>query len=103
MPLDPTEETEILRAELRQAVISAFCNALHQSQLSPIAVMGLTAEAVGSIYQEVAEAHRGEGSCPCGWRPSTEADIAALQAALERAAQPVPVTDLRLVRAAGRA
>lgn len=103
MPLDLTEEAAFLRAELRQALMAAFCNALHHSQLSPIAVIGLTAEAVGSIYHEVAEAHRGEGGCPCGWRPSVEADIAALQAALERAAQPVPVTDLRLVRAAGRA
>lgn len=103
MPLDPTEDAEVLRAELRQALMTAFCNALHHSQLSPLAVMRLTAEAVGSIYQEVAEAHRGESCCPCGWRPSVEADIAVLQSALERAAQPVPVTDLRLVRAAGRA
>lgn len=103
MPLDPTDEAEGLRAELRQALMAAFCNALHHSRLSPIAVMGLTAEAVGSIYREVAEAHRGESGCPCGWQPSVEADIAALQTALERAARSVPVTDLLLVRAAGRA
>lgn len=100
---DPGEEAGLLRAELRQALMTAFCNALHHSQLSPIAVMGLTAEAVGSIYREVAEAHRLEGDCPCGWRPSVEADIAALQAALEGAARPVSVMDLRLALPAGRA
>jgi hypothetical protein len=103
VPHDPTEEAEMLRAELRQALMSAFCNALHNSHLSPIAVMGLTAEAIGAIYQEVAEAHRHDDACPCGWRPSVEADIEALRAALESTARPVPVTDLRLVRAAGRA
>lgn len=103
MPHDPSRETEMLRTELRQAVMTAFCNALHNSQLSPLMVMGLTAEALGAIYQEVAEAHRLDGDCPCGWHPSVEADIEALRAALERAARPGPVTDLRLVRAAGRA
>ncbi|RDJ22139.1 hypothetical protein DWF00_23770 [Bosea caraganae] len=103
MPHDPARETEALRAELRQALMSAFCNALHNSQLSPLAVMELTAEAVGAIYQEVVEAHRLDGDCPCGWRPSAEADIETLRAALDSAARPVPVTDLRLVRAAGRA
>lgn len=103
MPHDPTRETEVLRAELRQALMSAFCSALHNSHLSPIAVMRLTAEAIGTVYQEVAEAHRHDDACPCGWRPSLEADIEALRAALESTARPVPVTDLRLVRPAGRA
>jgi hypothetical protein len=103
VPHDPGEEADPLRAELRQALMNAFCNALHTSRLSPIAVMRLTAEAIGAIYQEVAEAHRHDDGCPCGWRPSIEADIEALRAALESTARPVPVTDLRLVRAAGRA
>lgn len=65
--------------------------------------MRLTAEAVGAIYQEVAEAHRYEDACPCGWSPNADADIEALRAALPDAARPVPVTDLRLVQPAGRA
>lgn len=103
MPRNPSDEAEALRAELRQAVMTAFCNALHNSHLSPIAVMGLTAEAIGAIYQEVAEAHRHDDACPCGWRPSVEADIETLRTALESTARPVSVTDLRLVPAAGRA
>lgn len=63
----------------------------------------LTAEAIGAVYQEVAEAHRHDDACPRGWRPSVEADIEALRAALESTARLAPVTDLRLVRVAGRA
>ncbi|TCR68378.1 hypothetical protein [Bosea sp. BK604] len=103
MPHDPSRQTEILRAELKQAVMTAFCDALHQSQLSPLKVMGLTAEALGAVYREVAEAHRLDTDCPCGWHPKVEADIETLRAALERAARPAPMTDLLMVQAAGRA
>ncbi|MDJ1157529.1 hypothetical protein QNA08_04655 [Chelatococcus sp. SYSU_G07232] len=105
MPLEPTgdERTDAARAELRQAIMAAFCSALHGSQLPPMTVMSLAAEAVGSIYREVADAHRSDHACPCGWRPSPEADVELLQAALAMTAQSPPAFDLRLAHAAGRA
>jgi hypothetical protein len=97
------DDTEAARAALRQVVMTAFCDMLHESRLAPMTVMALAAEALGSIYQEVADAHRHEDACPCGWRPSLERDIEALQVAVARTARPAPVTDLRLARVAGRA
>lgn len=105
MPLEliHDESTEAARAALRQVVMTAFCNALHDSQPAPMTVMRLAAEAIGSIYREVSDAHRHEDACPCGWRPSPEQDIDALQAALARLARPAPIADLRLIEVAGRA
>lgn len=97
------EDTEAARAVLRQVMMAAFCDTLHDSRLAPMTVMALAAEALGSIYQEVADAHRLADACPCGWRPSQERDIEALQVAVAQTAQPAPVTDLRLARVAGRA
>ena len=91
------------RAELRQLVMAAFCGVLHESRLSPQAVLELAAEAIGSVYREVADAHIGDTSCPCGWQPEPAADIAALQAALARVAAARPGFDLAQVEVAGRA
>jgi hypothetical protein len=41
--------------------------------------MSLAAMAVGSLYLEVAAAHRGDNPCPCGWEPHGAADLEALQ------------------------
>lgn len=99
----PKDPTDAARAEFHQTIMVAFCNALRTTQLPPITVLGLVAMALGSVYQEVAEAHRGDNPCPCGWQPDASADVEALQAALA-AMIPLPqVTDLRLMQALGRA
>lgn len=105
MPHDVSraDDTEAARDALRRIVMTAFCNTLHDSQLPPMTVMRLAAEALGSIYREISDAHRNEEACPCGWRPSPEQDIETLIRALAQMARPAPVTDLRLVEAAGRA
>jgi hypothetical protein len=71
---------------MREAVLNAFCTLLHAGKLEPMAVLGLAAMAVGSVYREVAEAHEHEDGCPCGWMPSEMSDVATLQAALAAAA-----------------
>ncbi|PTM39751.1 hypothetical protein [Bosea sp. 124] len=91
------------RLEIRQALMSAFCGVLHATRLPPIAVLELAAEAVGSIYREVADAHLGDRPCPCGWHPSLPADLATLQAALTLIAAPPPGIDLARAEVAGRA
>lgn len=83
--------------------MSAFCTALHGTRLSPMTVIGLAAEAVGSVYREVADAHLGDQPCPCGWHPSPAADIASLQEALALTAAPAPGVDLARIAIAGRA
>lgn len=105
MQPDPVGEAprQDARAELRQLVMSAFCGVLHDTRLSPLAVLELAAEAVGSVYREVADAHLGEASCPCGWQPNLPADVAALQAALALVAAPPPGIDLARVAVVGRA
>ncbi|MGY6247404.1 hypothetical protein ACXIUS_07590 [Bosea thiooxidans] len=79
---------EAARTDIRQAVLTAFCAALHDTRLPPIALIALAAQAVGSIYREVADAHCGDPSCPCGWRPRFTSDLEALQAALALSAAP---------------
>jgi hypothetical protein len=91
------------RAEIRQALMSAFCNVLHGTRLSPMAVLELAAKAVGCVYREVADAHLGDHPCPCGWAPSPSADLAALQASLALIVAPPPGIDLARAEVAGRA
>lgn len=99
----PPLSLEEARAEIRHAVMNAFCGALHGSRLSPMAVLELAAEGVGSVYREVADAHLGDHPCPCGWHPSLQEDLAALKASLALAAAPPPGIDLARVEVAGRA
>ena len=94
---------EFARAELRQAVMTAFNNVLHATHLSPMAVISLTAAALGSVYKDVADAHCGGKACPCGWRPNRPADLEVLRAALAITTEILSVSDLRVVQAAGRA
>jgi hypothetical protein len=98
-----SEAWDTARADIRDAVMVAFCKALHGTQLSPLAVIELVAEAVGSVYREVADAHQGDQPCTCGWQPSLLADIAALQAALAVTAAPTQGLDLLRVEVQGRA
>lgn len=100
---DMTASLDEARAELRQAVMGAFCGVLHGTRLSPMTVLELAAEAVGSVYREVADAHLGDYPCPCGWHPSPAADLAALQASLALSVAPPPGIDLARAEVAGRA
>jgi hypothetical protein len=101
MPSDP--DTEAARAELHRAIMAAFCNVLHASKLPPMTVMSLAAGVVGSIYKEVADQHRYDDPCPCGWQPSPTLDVEVLQAALAEMTETDPLPDLRIVQVAGRA
>ena len=47
-----------------------------------MAAMSFAATAVGLLYLEVADAHRGDNPCPCGWEPRSTADLEALQTSL---------------------
>ncbi|QEL24017.1 hypothetical protein FQV39_16620 [Bosea sp. F3-2] len=94
---------EAARAEIRQAVLTAFCAALHDTRLPPLALIELAAHAVGSVYREVADAHCGDQPCPCGWRPRLQADLEALQAALALSAASTPQPDLAGMAVLGRA
>jgi hypothetical protein len=66
-------------------------------------VMSLDASALGTVYREVADQHRSDGGCPCGWSPNLRADVEVLQAALAATTQAVPPADLRVMQAVGRA
>jgi hypothetical protein len=101
MPPDP--DNEAAGAELHRSIMASFCRVLHATRLPPMTVMSLAAAVVGSIYREVADEHRSDGACRCGWQPYPAGDVEALQAALAAATQAIPLSDLRVVQAAGRA
>jgi len=94
---------ETARAEIRQAVLTAFCAALRDTRLPPLTLIELAAQAVGSVYREVADAHCSDQPCPCGWRPRLAADLEALQAALALSSAPAPLPDLAGMAVLGRA
>jgi hypothetical protein len=58
--------------------------------------------AVGSLYLEVAAAHRGDNPCPCGWKPRSAADVEALQASLALSAEQ-PRADFGAMEVSGTA
>ena len=93
---------EAARGDLRQAMMTAFCSVLHGTQLPPMSVLVLAAEALGSIYTEIADAHCCDDACPCGWRARPEADVKVLQAALARVVPAASAIDLRVAPVAGR-
>ena len=96
-------DSESASAEMHRSIMIAFCDVLRTTQLPPMTVMSLAASALGAVYKEVADQHRCDGGCTCGWQPSMQADIEALQAALASKIQAVPSADLRVMQAAGRA
>lgn len=101
MQQDP--DTEGAGAQMHRSIMTAFCDVLRTSGLPPMKVMSLAASALGAVYKEVADQHRSDRTCPCGWASNPDADIAALQAALAASVEAVPSTDLRITQAAGRA
>jgi hypothetical protein len=101
MPIDPHHDAA--RAALYQSIVAAFCKVLNDSKLPAMTVLGLSAAAIGSIYQDIADQHRGDVLCKCGWQPDPSFDIETLQSALAGAAKSIPFEDLRFLQAAGRA
>ena len=97
------ESLETARADIREAVMTAFCAALHDTRLPPLALLELAAAAVGSVYREVADAHCGDQPCPCGWHPRLLEDLEALQAAMALSAVPALQPDLASMVVLGRA
>jgi hypothetical protein len=97
------ESLETARAEIREAVMTAFCAALRDTRLPPLTLIELAAAAVGSVYREVADAHCGDQPCPCGWHPRLLEDLEALQAALALSATPALQPDLASMVVLGRA
>ena len=71
---------------LHQRVMTLFCEALEHSHVQPLDVLEDLATALGKVYREVATAHLDANGCPCGWQPSSYADVHELQFALARAA-----------------
>ena len=81
----------------------AFCGVMQSTRLPPMAALSLAATAVGLLYLEVAAAHAGDKSCPCGWEPRSAADLEALQTSLALAAKPPRPADFRAVQVEGHA
>ncbi len=90
-------------AHIRATVMNELCEVMQRAGLPPMAVLRLAAQAIGTIYREMAAAHSGIDPCPCGWRPHPVADVEMLGMALMTACERHRGGDLRLMRAAGSA
>jgi hypothetical protein len=105
MQIGPTPDYETIAAldQMKRSVRVAFCGVMQSTRLPPMAALSLAATAVGLLYLEVAAAHEGDNSCPCGWEPYTAADLKALQTSLALAAKPPRAADFRAVQVEGHA
>jgi hypothetical protein len=101
--MQPDTDSESAGAEMHRSIMTAFCDVLRTTRLPPMAVMSLAASALGTVYKEVADQHRSDGACPCGWKPNLPGDVEALQAALAATTKAIPPADLRVMQAVGRA
>ncbi len=97
------EETIAALDQMKRSVRMAFCGIMQSTRLPPMAALSLAATAVGLLYTEVAAAHRGDNSCPCGWEPGAAADLEALQTSLALATKPHRPADFRAVQVEGHA
>jgi hypothetical protein len=104
MQIAASTDNETIAAldQLKRSVRMAFCGVMQSTRLPPMAAMSLAATAIGLLYLEVAEAHRGDSACPCGWEPRSAADLEALQTSLALAVRRRP-GDFRAVQVAGNA
>jgi hypothetical protein len=82
--------------------MTSFCRVLEQSNVTPMQVLQMMAQAMGGIYREVAAQHR-DGACPCGWRPDEARDLHVLQKAIDAGMTCPPQPDLRSMPVVGRA
>ena len=99
----PTDDEPIAALDqLKRSIRMAFCGVMQSTRLPPMAAISFAAMAVGSLYLEVAAAHKGDDPCPCGWRPRSAADVEALQTSLALATDE-PHADFPAMQAAGNA
>jgi hypothetical protein len=105
MQIAATPDTDTIAAldQMKRSVRMAFCGIMQSTRLPPMAALSLAATAVGLLYTEVAAAHCGDNSCPCGWEPCNAADLGALQTSLALAAEPHRPADFREVQVEGHA
>ena len=96
------DETIAALDQLKRSIRMAFCGVMQSTRLPPMAALSLAATAVGLLYLEVAAAHNGDNSCPCGWEPRSAADLEALQTSLALATRPHRA-DFHAVQVAGNA
>jgi hypothetical protein len=96
------DETIAALDQLKRSIRMAFCGVMQSTRLPPMAAMSLAATAVGLLYLEVADAHRGNNPCPCGWEPRRAADLEALQTSLALATRQ-PRADFRAIEVVGNA
>ncbi|WP_315833669.1 hypothetical protein [Bradyrhizobium prioriisuperbiae] len=96
------DDSQTTQADLDRTLMTTFCRVLDGSRLPPMAVMRMMAEALGSVYRQVAAAHQNQ-SCPCGWQPTSERDIETMLAAVGDAAMVKPAVNLELMETVGRA
>jgi hypothetical protein len=99
----PIEDESIAALDqLKRSVRMAFCGVMQSTRLPPMAALSLAATAVGLLYLEIAAAHSGDNSCPCGWEPRSAADLEALQTSLALATKP-PRADFHAIQVEGHA
>ncbi len=94
---------EAAQARIRATIMNEFCEVIRTSGLPPMAVIRLAAQAVGSIYREVADAHSGPHACPCGWCPHENTDAEVLGMALMTACRQRRSHGLHSMQVAGNA
>ena len=100
----PTDDETIAALDqLKRSVRMAFCGVMQSTRLPPMAAISLAATAVGLLYLEVADAHRGDNPCPCGWEPSGAMDVEALQTSLALATRQHRPADFHAIQVAGSA
>jgi hypothetical protein len=99
-PMD--DEAIAALEQLKKTVRIAFCGVMQSTRLPPMAALSLAAMAVGSLYLEVAAAHRGDNPCPCGWQPRSASDVEALQTSLALSAEQ-PRAGFHAIQVAGNA
>jgi hypothetical protein len=98
----PDHDTIAALDQMKRSVRVAFCGVMQSTQLPPMAALSLAATAVGLLYLEVAAAHEGDNSCPCGWEPHSAADLEALQTSLALATKP-PHANFQAIQVEGHA
>ncbi|WP_279477967.1 hypothetical protein [Aureimonas sp. SK2] len=78
--------------------------AMRDGRTPPREALELLAKALGTVYRDIARAHRDPAGCPCGWKPADD-DLTVLAKALRDGAGPAPrgLPDLRALEPAGRA
>jgi hypothetical protein len=75
-------DDDVSEAAARGAVLTAYSGLMASIDLSPLDALELLAGALGSVYNEIAQAHSWPPVCGCGWTPNGILDVLVLQRAL---------------------